>query len=90
MCHREVLGEPDAELWAEPESELPGRPTGQSAVRGGPGHGGGQPKGGCPPLRPGQCLPQREHADICVQVRRHGIINVRLPDQLCNENVLIG
>lgn len=30
--HREVLGEPDAELWTERESEFPGGPAGHSAV----------------------------------------------------------
>ncbi len=40
MRHREVFGEPDAELWTEPEPEFPGRPAGHSAVGGGSGPGG--------------------------------------------------
>lgn len=56
--HREVLGEPDAELWTEPESEFPGGPAGHSAVGRGPGPRGGQPEGGRPPHRTGQRLPQ--------------------------------
>lgn len=73
MRHREVFGEPDVELRTEPDSELPGRPAGHSSVGGGSGSGGIRPESGRPPHCPGQRLPQREHADIRVQVRTDGL-----------------
>lgn len=69
LCHREVSGEPHAELRTEPQSEFPCGAAGYSSVGGGSGPGGSRPEGGRPPDRPGQRLPQREHADIRVQVR---------------------